>query len=385
MLIGIEAERANNPQKTGVEHYAKQLILHLAQIDSQNTYILFLRQKPEDWFFNLPNNFKVKVIPFPIFWTQLRLSWEMFFHPVDVLLIPASALPLIHPRRSVVTIHDVAWKYFPESFTGFMRRFLEWSTKFAVRHASQIIAVSESTKKDLIKFYNLDPSKINIVHHGYESDLSALTSISPQEERKLQSAVNPSSSEERGRGEVEDSLPNKYILFLSTLQPRKNLEGLIDAFSDLKKENPEIAHKLVVVGRPGWKFEKILENIKKYKNIVVYLGHVSDEARFYVLKQADLLVLPSFYEGFGMQILEAFEMNVPVATSNISSMPEVAGEAAVYFNPKRKDEIKNAIKSILLDKSLADRLREKGKNRLKDFSWEKCSRETLNVILNGKI
>lgn len=385
MLIGIEAERANNPQKTGVEHYAKQLILHLAQIDSQNTYVLFLRHKPEGWFFKLPKNFKIKVIPFPIFWTQLRLSWEMLFHPVDVLFIPASALPLIHPRKSVVTIHDVAWKYFPESFTGFMRRFLEWSTKFAVDSASKIIAVSESTKKDLMKFYNLDPSKINIVHHGYESDLCALTSISPQEERKLQSAVNPSSSEERGRGEVGDSLPNKYILFLSTLQPRKNLEGLIEAFSDLKKENPEIAHKLVVVGRPGWKFEKILESINKYKDIVVYLGHVSDEERFSVLKQADLLVLPSFYEGFGMQILEAFEMNVPVTTSNVSSMPEVAGEAAVYFNPKRKDEIKNAIKTILLDRSLSERLREKGRGRLKSFSWEKCAQETLKVILDAKI
>jgi glycosyltransferase involved in cell wall biosynthesis len=361
MLIGIEAERANNPQKTGVEHYAKQLILHLAQIDSQNTYVLFLRHKPEDWFFKLPKNFKIKVIPFPIFWTQLRLSWEMLFHPVDVLFIPASALPLIHPRKSVVTIHDVAWKYFPESFTGFMRRFLEWSTKFAVDSASKIIAVSESTKKDLIKFYGTDEKKIAVVHHGFE--------ISEKSEEKKEKRV------------VEDP----YILFLSTLQPRKNLEGLIEAFSDLKKENPEIAHKLVVVGRPGWKFEKILESINKYKDIVVYLGHVSDEERFSVLKQADLLVLPSFYEGFGMQILEAFEMNVPVATSNVSSMPEVAGEAAVYFNPKRKDEIKNAIKTILLDRSLSERLREKGRGRLKSFSWEKCAQETLKVILDAKI
>ena len=116
MIIGIEAERANNPTKTGVEHYAKQLILHLAEIDHENTYILFLRSQPEDWFFKLPKNFKVKVMPFPVFWTQLRLSWEMLFNPVDALFIPASALPLIHPKHSVVTIHDVAWKYFPESF-----------------------------------------------------------------------------------------------------------------------------------------------------------------------------------------------------------------------------------------------------------------------------
>ncbi len=99
MIIGIESERANHPQKTGVEHYAKQLILHLAEIDRQNRYILYLRTKPESWFFSLPKNFTVKVLPFPIFWTQIRISWEMFIHPVDVLFIPASALPIIHPKK----------------------------------------------------------------------------------------------------------------------------------------------------------------------------------------------------------------------------------------------------------------------------------------------
>ncbi len=417
MTIGIEAERVNYPQKTGVEHYAKQLILHLAEIDKTNAYILYLRSKPEDWFFKLPKNFKVKVIPFPIFWTQIRISWEMLFHPVDVLMIPASALPIIHPRRCVVTIHDVAWKYFPESFTWFNRNFLEWSTGFAVKNASTIIAVSESTKRDLVKFYGVDEKKVTVVHHGYENNLSApsdaLGGISPQKGRKLQTAptvsrdpdrsvgtaaVVPSPSEERGRGdrgplilpqnlgyprEVAVSLPDKYILFLSTLQPRKNLEGLIEAFAQLKKENPEIPHKLVVVGRPGWKFERILEDINRYKDIVIYLNYVGDDERFDILSKADLLVLPSFYEGFGMQILEAFAANVPVATSKISSMPEVAGEAAIYFDPHRIDEIKNAIKSILMDKSLADRLREKGRVRLKDFSWKKCAKESLEALNNA--
>src|SRR3989344_6712088 len=169
MLIGIEAERANNPQKTGVEHYAKQLILHLAEIDKENQYTLYLRTKPEAWFLKLPKNFKVKVMPFPIFWTQLRISLEMLLHPVDVLMIPASALPLIHPKRSVVTIHDVGWRYFPNSFTWFMRNFLEWSTGFAVRNASKVIAVSEATKHDLMKFYKVDSGKVVVVHHGYEN------------------------------------------------------------------------------------------------------------------------------------------------------------------------------------------------------------------------
>lgn len=360
MLIGIEAERANHPQKTGVEHYAKQLILHLAKIDGHNQYRLYLRTPPEPWLKDLPQNFELKVMPFPVFWTQARISQEMLFHPVDVLLIPASALPLIHPKRSVVTIHDVGWRYFPDSFTWFMRHFLEWSTKFAVKRASDVVAVSESTKADLIKFYKIDGGKITVIHHGYEKELGI---------RNKKSGIE---------------LPSKYILFLSTLQPRKNLEGLIKAFRQLKTEHPELPHKLVVAGKPGWKFEAILKTIKDNSDIVAYLNFVSDDNRLAILSGADLLVLPSFYEGFGMPILEAFSAGVPVATSNVSSMPEVAGNAAVYFDPKNIGEIKTAIKSVLLDKSLADGLRDKGRQRLQGFSWEKCARETLEVMTKIK-
>lgn len=360
MLIGIEAERANNPQKTGVEHYAKQLILHLAKADSKNYYVLYLRTRPEDWFLHLPNNFKIKVLPFPVFWTQIRLSLELLFNPVDVLLIPASALPVFHPKNSVVVIHDVAWRYYPKSFTLFMRNFLEWSTNFAVNNARAVIAVSQSTKNDLIKFYGAAEKKIIVVHHGFEA---------------------PSQVTGQALASKNLNLPEKYILFLSTLQPRKNLEGLIDAFAQLKAEHSELPHKLVVVGRPGWKFEAILKKIQRHKDIVVYLNHVADSERLTILKKAGLLVLPSFYEGFGMQILESFAMGVPVAVSNVSSLPEVAGEAAVYFDPNSTKEIKNAIKQVLMDKSFADSLKEKGKQRLNDFSWEKCARETLQVLL----
>jgi glycosyltransferase involved in cell wall biosynthesis len=359
MIIGIEAERANNPKKTGVEHYAKQLILHLADIDKQNQYRLYLRTKPEAWFLNLPNNFSVKVMPFPLFWTQIRISWEILFNSVDVLFIPASALPIIHSKNSVVTIHDLAWKFYPQSFTWFNRNFLEWSTRFAVKNASSIIAVSESTKRDLVKFYKVNEKKIRVVHHGWEG--AQLTIYNLQLTAKQE-------------------LPDKYILFLSTLQPRKNLEGLIEAFKQLKKENQELPQKLVVVGRTGWKFESILKRINENSGTVVYFNHVSDKDRFAILAKADLLVLPSFYEGFGMQLLESFACGVPVATSNISSMPEVAGEAAVYFDPHNIGEIKNAIKSVLLDRSLHDRLKEKGFERLKDFSWNKCAKETLQVL-----
>ena len=359
MTIGIEAERANNPQKTGVEHYAKQLILHLAKIDRQNRYVLYLRTPPEKWFLELPNNFKIKVIPFPKFWTQIRLSIEMIMHPVDVLLIPASALPLIHPKKSVVTIHDIAREFFPQGFTWFMRNYLRWSTGHAVKRASRLIAVSEYTKKDLLNHYSISPDKVKVVYMGYEPvDISNIT---------------PSA-------EISDKLPEKYVLFLSTLQPRKNLPGLITAFAELKRENNNIPHKLVVVGRRGWKYDESLQAINNNSDNVIYLDHVSDSDRWAVMKKASALVLPSFYEGFGMQLLEAMHVGVPMAVSNVSSLPEVAGDAAVYFDPNDIAEIKKAILRILTDETLAADLARRGRERIKGFSWEKCAGETLDVL-----
>lgn len=358
MIIGIEAERANNRVKTGVEHYAKQLILHLAKIDQVNEYVLYLRTKPEDWFFALPPNFKVRVIPFPIFWTQLRVSWEMIWHPPDVLFVPASTLPIVHPN-SVYTEHDVAWIYYPEVFTFYMRWFHRVFSWLARKSSTKIIAISDNTKQDLIKHYGVDSEKISVVPHGYEETGRDFSKLSP---------------------EVAAKLPEKYILFLSTIQPRKNLVGLIEAFKDLKFEHPELPHKLVVVGGAGWKYEQSMRAIDDNKDIVVYLGRVSDEDRWPIFNKAELFIHPSFYEGFGMWILEAFECGVPVAVSNNSSLPEVGGDAALYFDPSKKEEIKQVILKVLQNPELAKSLVEKGRERLTAFSWEKCARQTLTVL-----
>ncbi len=359
MHIGIEAERANHESKTGVEHYAQQLILHLAQIPSGDQYTLYLRTTPQAWFAKLPGNFLLRVIPFPKMWTQIRLSLEMLFNKPELLFIPASALPLIHPKKSVVTIHDTAWVNYPEAFTGFMRKYLHWSTSFAIKNASKVIAVSEATRQDLIKYYQVDPAKVVVVQHGYEVPDMGNGQLSP---------------------EVAERLPEKYILFLSTIQPRKNVVGLIEAFAELKREHPELPHKLVIVGKPGWKYEASLQAVETHIDKVVYLGHVADNDRWPIYQKADMFIHPSFYEGFGMWLLEAFACGVPAAVSNISSLPEVGGDAALYFDPHSKEEIKAAILKILTNPDLAQDLVQKGKQRLGMFSWNKCAQETLNVF-----
>lgn len=358
MRIGIEAQRANNKVKTGVEHYVKELILQLAQVDHKNEYTLYLQTKPDNWFLSLPKNFHLRVIPFPKFWTQIRISWEMIWHAPDVLFVPASTLPLIHPK-SVYTEHDVAWIYYPEIFTWYMLQFHRLFSWLARSSATKIIAISEATKKDLISYYKVDSKKIAVVPHGYTKTENTSTELS---------------------AELKAKLPEKYILFLSTLQPRKNLELLIDAFRELKHEHPELPHKLVVVGRAGWKFRNILEKIEQNKDIVMYLGHVKDEERWPIYSHAELFVCPSLYEGFGMPVLEAFECGTPAVVANNSSLPEVGGDAALYFDPASKTEMKEIILKVVTNSELRAQMIAKGKLQLANFSWDKCARQTLDVL-----
>lgn len=362
MIIGIEAERANHPEKTGVEHYAQQLILHLAKIDSTNNYILYLRSEPQDWLLNLPDNFRIKVMPFPKFWTQIRLSWELLLHPVDVLLVPASALPLIHPKKSIVTIHDTAFKYYPEADTAFMRNFLHYSYQYIVKKAWRIIAISGSTKDDLVKFYNVDPGKVAVIHHGYEEqpDIDQKASLSDWISKY--------------------NLPAHYLLFLSTLQPRKNLPRLIQAFRIFKNMYPTSPHKLVVVGKAGWNYQESIAAIEANKDIVEYLGHVSNDDKLAIFKGADGFISASLYEGFGMWILESYEAGVPSAVSNVSAMPEIAGNASILFDPTNTESIARAIEQLLMDDKAREELIVLGKERLKAFNWEKCARETLELM-----
>lgn len=360
MKIGIEAERANIDNPTGVERYAQQILLGLASSDPENSYVLYLRTAPKAWMRSLPKNFEVRIIPFPIFWTQLRISWEVFLHPVDALFIMASALPLLHPKKSIVTIHDIAWKFYPETFSWPMRNYLRFSTWFAVKQASAIIAVSEQTKKDLIKFYKLSPEKVVVIYHGFDQQGEVEVHSDQDELLKLK------------------ELPDKFILYLGTLQPRKNIIGLIDAYQLLQNKQTTLGYKLVIAGGKGWLYKEIMKRISS-DNSIKYFGYVQD--RFALMRRAGLLVQPAFYEGFGLQILDAFSVKVPVACSNVSSLPEVAGAAAAYFDPRNPEDIAAAIEKVISSPAYAAELVEKGIAQLQQFTWKKTISETLAVLI----
>jgi glycosyltransferase involved in cell wall biosynthesis len=355
MIIAIAAEHANSQKPTGVEHYTRQLILALSRVDKKNQYILYTRTKPQEWLCSLPTNFTLRYLPSRFAWTQVRLSAAILIDKPHTLLVPSFSMPLIHPRNTIVTIHDLAWLLFPETETTLQRWSLTLTHIFAKLFARRLIAVSHSTKRDLVTVLNVHESLVDVVHHGvseYEQ--------SDQIETTLSTYVEP------------------HIVCLGTLQPRKNLSRLIEAFSQMK-QTTGLPHVLVIAGREGWMCDETLSKIKQAKD-VMYVGYVAD--RLSLLRGASLLVLPSIYEGFGLSLLDAFSECVPVACSNISSLPEVAGDAAEFFDPYDISSISNAMSKVLQDDYRAADLVRLGSDRLKQFSWDNCAKKTLDIILN---
>lgn len=362
MKIGIAAEHANTTNPTGVEHYCQQLILALAGLDSKNQYRLYLRTEPLPWIKALPPNFSYKVIPAKFAWTQIRLSWEMLKAKPDILLVPSFSMPFIHPANSIVTIHDLAWYIFPETNPLRQNLWLRFTHRFACRSAKRLIAVSGQTQRDLSERFNVPPSKIEVIHHGFSRHSEQYLAQNGPNQASMVSEI----------AKIR-ALPKPFVLCLGTLQPRKNLERLIDAFVRAKSKS-HFPHSLVLAGRKGWWCEETLRKIETSPD-VFYFGYVLN--RFALLCEASLLVQPSIYEGFGLSILDAFSEGVPVACSNVSSLPEVAGGAAELFNPFDVDDISSALSRVLSDPSHAAVLSTMGLVRVKNFTWDECARRTL--------
>ena len=353
MLIGINAVAAFKHPRTGVEEYVYQLIKNLVSFKkSKNHNFILYVSNDSNFDFDLPNNFKVKSLKWPLpMWTQIRLSAEMIKNKPEVFFVPVHVLPFVHSKNSVVTIHGLEYEYYPKMYPVSHLNYLRWSTKYALKNAQKIITVSESTKNDLIKLYNANPEKIKVIYHG----VNLLKSKSESKNKKSE----------------------KYILFIGRLETKKNVNGLIEAFNLLKKKY-QVPHKLILAGTQGYGVKEILKKIKN--NDIILPGYVTEEEKMLLLKEAEMFILPSFYEGFGMPILEAQAVNCPVVTSNVSSMPEVAGEGSILINPNNIEQIAESMYKIINDNDFRKRLIQEGYQNVKKFSWEKCAQETLEIL-----
>lgn len=359
-IIGIDASRAVSTTPTGTEAYSFHLIRALLPHLRAHQVRLYVRVP------TLPETFpgaEIRVIPFPRLWTHLRLSWELLRHPVDLLFVPAHVLPLYHPRRSLVTIHDVGYRFFPEAHPLLQRLYLAWSTGYNARTAARVIAVSHATREALATSYGIPHQKVHVIPNGYTPDLK------PVRDPHALYAVRQ-----------KYGIPGDYILYLGRLQPRKNLPRLIRAFGRIAGDYPDLS--LVLAGPGGWLEQSIHEAIAAchLETRVLLPGYIAADDKAALLSGARVFAFPSLYEGFGIPVLEAQACEVPVLTSTTSSLPEVAGDAAVLVDPTDELAIAEGLRRLLEDAALCETLRARGRANVARFSWESAARQTAALI-----
>lgn len=356
MTIGIDTSRVTKPQLTGTEYYSIEIIKAFAAIDEEDRFLLYAQKDPRPRLGTLPANFKTKVMPFGKLWSQIRLSVEMLTKKPDVLFVPAHLLPIIHPKNSVVTLHDLGFKHFPELYPPKELLYHNWGMNYSAKHAKKIITVSEFTKKDLMTTYNIQPSKIEVVYHGVD-----LEKYKPNK--------------------VVDKKP--YIFFIGRLEEKKNITGMIKAYAILRKEQ-RIKHQFILAGSPGYGYENIQAEInqlpKEIQKDIILLGYISEEKYIKYLQEADVFFFCTNFEGFGFPVIEAMATGTPVVASNVTSIPEIAGNAALLVNPKNPLQMAAALSKIIHNQGLKKSLILKGRVRSKIFTWEKCGRKTLEII-----
>ncbi len=353
--IGIDASRMAMARRTGTEQYTTHLLEAMVPLEQERLVLYFnrpLTPRPK-WLAGAT----VREIPFPRLWTHLRLSWEMVRRPPELLFVPAHVLPPLRPRRTVVTIHDLGYLFFPRAHPPRRRLELHLSTGWNARVATRVIAISQATKDDLVRHYHISPDKVRVVYHGVEE--------------RFRPTDDPAA---RARYD----LPERYLLYLGTLQPRKNLERVVQAYAGLPADTPP----LVLAGAPGWYFERISAAIASLGlgRRVLLPGYVADDDVPAVLSGAAMLLYPSLYEGFGLPALEAMACGVPVLTSRTSSLPEVVGDAALLVDPLSVPEIAAAAQRLLSDDVLRGDLVRRGRERARLFTWDRCARETMGVL-----
>lgn len=358
MNIGIDASRAFIGEKTGTEIYSHELIRHLVRIENPGHRFLIYVRKGVKVDLDLPSHFSIREIGGNFLWTQFHLSREMLKREADVLFVPSHAVPFIHPRRTAVMVHGLEFRMFPKCYSLRERIILEANTLLSVNLAAKIIIPSQNTKSDLVRIYKVDPEKIKVINHGVDNP------------KNISGTKNN----------------NKFsVLFIGRLEKRKNIIGMIRAFEEFikgAKDPDRLEINLILAGKEGFGFKEIKKKVdcSPYKDKIIMPGYVTEEEKRKLYEQADLFLFPSFYEGFGIPVLEAMSRGVPVICSNTSSLREIAEGAALLVNPKDMHEISSAISNLFDDSGAREELARKGIERAGKFNWEKCANETMDAL-----
>jgi glycosyltransferase involved in cell wall biosynthesis len=371
MRIAVDAADLCDQRVDGTRIYIKNVLDFLGVFEKKDDFLIYAKGEfnRELTFKNYPN-YQIKTSWAFRFWTQTRFPQELKRDRPAVLWMPLQTVPFFtNPKiKVVVTIHDLAFKIFPQHFPKKDFLLLSLFTKRALKRANRIIAVSQNTKKDIEKFYPDCAGKITVVPHGYDRQLFCVDRAENKEALK--------------NARAKYQLPSSYLLYAGALQPRKNLEMLISAFEVLK-ENPDFTDlKLVLAGSRAWLSQQIYERAEKSSQSanIIFSGPYQTKDLPSLLAGAEAFIFPSLYEGFGLPMLEAMATGTPVVAANNSSLPEVGGAAPIYFKTESKTDLAEKLQRVLTDQHLRKEMIQKGLARVRDFSWEKCAEQTMAVL-----
>lgn len=360
MRIALDCRTVTAP-KTGDRTYALNLMRALARVDAENEYFLYTWEPTTLTDLEAPNFHPVVLPASPRWlWTPLSFPRDLARRGADLAHVQY-IIPPSSPRPVTTTIHDVAFRRFPELFPLKHRLLLNWLIPMAVEHSAAVITGSEATKRDLLEFYDVRPEKVHVTPYAADPVYR------PMDREEARQAV-------RRRLRV----PVPYILSVGVLQPRKNLPRLVRAYNRIANSIP---HRLVLTGKEGWASEELRAAVAEAPpgNQPVFTGYVADADLPVLYAGADLFCYPSLYEGFGLPPLEAMACGTPVLTSNVSSLPEVVGEAGLTVDPRDEAAIADGIRSLVEDPERRLALAEAGLRRAAEFSWDRTAQETVAV------
>jgi glycosyltransferase involved in cell wall biosynthesis len=371
MIVGIDGNEANIEKRVGVNQYAFELLKNLAMLSDEKGYkhqfIVFLKNTPLS---DLPEenmNFRYKVIPGGGNWISTKLTPTLIKNKegVELFFTPSHYVPPICPVPRVCSIMDLGYLEFSAQF----RKIDFWQLKlwsaYSMYVSKRVIAISNSTKADILRHYPFASGRVRVTHLAYD-DTQFNTKVDPNDVRLIKKRY---------------SIVDDYVLFLSTLKPSKNVEGLLEAFALIKGDFPSLS--LVVTGKKGWNYENIFKKVKDLglSEKVIFTDFIPEKDKPVLVAGAKLLALPSFWEGFGLDVLNAQASGVPVVVSDKGSLPEVAGEAGVVVDPYSPESIAEGLKRVLtLNDIEYNKLVEAGLENVKGFSWRKTALETIKIL-----
>lgn len=368
MKIWIDGYEANSPDRLGSSQVGFELLKSFAKIDKKNDFTILLPSEPVADLPKARAGWKYQVVSPKRLWT--RLSLPKFINQSkdkpDVIFSPTHYIPHAGKVRRVSMIFDLSFLKFKSMFKKRDLWQLTIGTKYGAKNSSQIITISESSKKDIVDSYRVGNSKVIVSYPGYDKEL-----FYPRNDRKQVVKILD-----------KYKITSDYVIYIGTIQPRKNLERLIEAFKEIENLKLVIVGKTTGQGRQGWMFEQILNKPKELgiSNKVIFTGFAPTEDIPYLLTGAKAYVLPSLWEGFGIPVVEAMACGTPVIVSRVSSLPEVVEDAGLQIDPYSILDIKNAILKIVKDRELAQALSKKGLVRARQFSWDKMAEKVLEVL-----